>query len=126
MQGPAPSVPFLAQMAFPDRLVALRRLKGLTQQSLSDSTGIHVTQIRRYEAGKAEPTLEILRKLARGLGVTGDALLFDETERGPQQETFRMRLEAIDRLDPAEVKTLEEVVDGLLLKHEARRWVRSA
>jgi transcriptional regulator with XRE-family HTH domain len=113
-------------MAFPDRLVALRRLKGLTQQSLSDSTGIHVTQIRRYEAGKAEPTLEILRKLARGLGVTGDALLFDETERGPQQETFRMRLEAIDRLDPAEVRTLEEVVDGLLLKHEARRWVRSA
>jgi hypothetical protein len=37
-----------------------------------------------------------------------------------------MRLEAIDRLDPAEVRTLEEVVDGLLLKHEARRFVRSA
>ena len=113
-------------MAFPDRLVALRRQKGLTQQTLSDTTGIHVTQIRRYEAGRSEPTLEILRKLARGLGVTGDALLFDADERGPQNEGFRLRLEAIDRLDENEIKTLEEVVDGLLLKHEARRWVRTA
>jgi len=113
-------------MAFPDRLVALRREKGLTQQALSDTTGIHVTQIRRYEAGKAEPTLEILRKLARGLGVPGDALLFDTDERGPQRESFRLRLEALDRLDDEELRIVEEVVDGILLKHDAKRWTRTA
>lgn len=113
-------------MAFPERLVALRREKGLTQQTLSDTTGIHVSQIRRYEAGKAEPTLEILRKLARGLGIPGDALLFDDAERGPRRESIRLRLEAIDRLDDDELKVLEEVVDGILLKHDAKRWTRSA
>lgn len=109
-------------MAFPERLVALRREKGLTQQTLSDTTGIHVTQIRRYEAGKAEPTLEILRKLARGLGVPGDALLFDDTERGPRRESIRLRLEAIDRLDEDEMHVIETVLDSILLKHEARRY----
>jgi len=111
-----------ARMAFPVRLVALRKQKGLTQQSLSDATGIHAAQIRRYESGRSEPTLEILRKLARGLGATGDSLLFDEGERGPQREDFRMRMEALDRLDPDEVKVIEQVVDGMLLKHEARRY----
>jgi transcriptional regulator with XRE-family HTH domain len=124
MRSPAATLP-CGHMAFPDRLVALRREKGLTQQSLSDTTGIHVTQIRRYEAGKAEPTLEILRKLARGLGVPGDSLLFDTDERGPQRESFRLRLEALDRLDD-ELKIVEEVFDGILLKHDAKRWTRTA
>lgn len=109
-------------MAFPDRLVALRREKNMTQQALSDATGIHVSQIRRYEGGRSEPTLEILRKLARGLGATGDSLLFDPDERGPQRENFRMRLEALDRLDDDEVKVVEQLLDGMLLRHSARRY----
>ena len=68
----------------------------------------------------------MLRKLARGLGVVGDALLFDEGERGPQSESFRMRLEAIDRLDDTAMSVLEQVADGMLLRHEARRLIRSA
>lgn len=114
-----------ATMAFPDRLVALRKQKGLTQQALSDATGVHVSQLRRYEAGKAEPTLEILRKLARGLGVPGDALLFDQSERGPQDESFRMRLEAIDRLSDDDRHVIEQVLDGLLVKREVRRLAGS-
>lgn len=113
-------------MAFPDRLVALRRKKGLTQQALSDASGVHVSQLRRYEAGKAEPTLEILRRLARGLAVPGDSLLFDPTERGPQEETIRMRLEAIDRLDADDRHVIEQVLDGLLVKSGVRRLAASA
>jgi transcriptional regulator with XRE-family HTH domain len=112
-------------MAFPDRLVTLRKQKGITQQSLSDATGVHVSQLRRYEAGKSEPTLEILRKLARGLGVPGDALLFDQAERGPQEENFRMRLEAIDRLSDDDRHVIEQVLDGLIVKHEVRRLAAS-
>jgi hypothetical protein len=33
--------------------------------------------------------------------------------------------EAISRLDPDETKTAKEVLDGLIPKHEARRWVSS-
>jgi hypothetical protein len=45
---------------------------------------------------------------------------------GPQRESFRLRLEALDRLDDEELRIVEEVVDGILLKHDAKRWTRTA
>jgi hypothetical protein len=35
-------------------------------------------------------------------------------------------LEALDRLDDDELRIVEEVVDGILLKHDAKRWTRTA
>ena len=51
-------------MDFAHRLAAVRKERGLTQQTLADHVGIHVTQIRRYEAGTNQPTLDVLRALA--------------------------------------------------------------
>ncbi len=56
--------------------------RGLTQQALADRVGIHVSQVRRYEAGGSQPTLDVLRNLAVVLSVSSDALVFDEAERG--------------------------------------------
>lgn len=118
-------LPSSSQMAFRTRLVSLRKHNGLTQEALAAASGVHVSQIRRYEAGKAEPTLDILRKLARALAVPGDALLFDPDERGPQIGTFRMRLEAIDQLDQDERHVIEQVLDGLLVKRGVRRLAQA-
>ncbi len=38
-------------MEFPKRLVHFRKQNGLTQQLLSEMVDIHVSQIKRYEAG---------------------------------------------------------------------------
>jgi len=57
----------LLAMDFPDRLATLRKDKGLTQQALADQVGVHVVQIRRYEAGKSQPTLDVIRNLAVAL-----------------------------------------------------------
>jgi transcriptional regulator with XRE-family HTH domain len=38
-----------------ERLAALRKAKGLTQQALADLVGLHTMQIHRYEAGRASP-----------------------------------------------------------------------
>ena len=83
--------------------------------------GTHVTRIRRCEAAKAEPTLEILRNLARSLGVSADVLLFDENERGPDDD-LRLPFEAAERLDPDEKRLVRELPDALLLKHQVRQW----
>lgn len=112
-------------MQFAQRLVTLRKQKGLTQQALSDLTGIHLTQIRRYEAGATQPTFEMLRKLAVALSVSADVLLFDEGERGPSDD-LRLQFEAASRLDPDEKRLVREVLDGILLRHDAKRWTRSA
>jgi transcriptional regulator with XRE-family HTH domain len=110
----------IAIMDFPERLASLRRQKKMTQQALADSVGIHVTQLRRYEAGTSQPTLEVLRKLAVALNISADMLLFDQNERGPDND-LRLHFEAASRLDPGEKEMLKSLLEGMLLKHDAKR-----
>ena len=107
-------------MEFPERLTALRKQKGLTQQALSDRTGIHLTQVRRYEAGTTLPTFEILRKLAVALSVPADVLLFDKDERGPADD-LRVEFEATKRLDPAEREAIRTLIHGVVVQHDVKR-----
>ena len=112
----------LPAMAFPERLSTLRKQRALTQQALADAIGLHVTQLRRYEAGKAQPTLDVLRKLAVALRVTSDVLVFDREERGPDDE-LRLQFEAISKLDPEEKKVVRSVLESILIKNDAKRWL---
>lgn len=113
--------PDLLEMDFPQRLAALRKERALTQQALADHVGVHVSQIRRYEAGDSAPTLDVLRKLAIALSVSADTLVFDKDERGPDDD-LRLQFEAATRLDPDEKHLIRELIEGILIKHEAKRW----
>ena len=42
----------------------LRKDKGLSQRDLASQTGVHYSNIAQIEAGKSNPTLETLMKLA--------------------------------------------------------------
>lgn len=114
----------LTLMAFAERLAEFRKKKGLTQKALADAVDMSLIQINRYEGGSSLPNLEAIRKLSVALGVTADELIFDDGERGPD-DALRIQFEAISRFDPDEKKTAKEVLDGLILKHEARRWASS-
>ena len=84
----------LLTMDFPDRLTLLRKERGLTQQALAGLVDVHVSQIRRYENGSTQPTLDVIRKLAIALGVSADLLVFDKGEREPREELKR-QIEAL-------------------------------
>ena len=111
-------------VAFPERLAQLRKERGLSQKQLAEAIGVHYTQLRRYEAGTSQPTLEVLRTLAKTLNVSADTLIFDASER-PIAEPFREHLQALSRLSEEEQKVAREVLDALLLKHDAKRWASS-
>lgn len=115
----------LADMDFPQRLAKLRKDKSLTQHALADASGVHVSQIRRYEGGTSQPTLEVLRKLAVALSVSADLLLFDREERGPDEE-LRLQFERIAGFDTEEKKIVKAVLDSLILKHEAKQWAAAS
>lgn len=107
-------------MSFKDRLVALRKGKKLTQQALADQVRVHVVQIRRYEGGDAQPTLDVIRRLAVALSVSADVLVFDQDERGPGDD-FRMQFEALNRFTDEEKKVARQLLDSLILQHTANR-----
>jgi transcriptional regulator with XRE-family HTH domain len=110
----------VASMGFPERLAAFRKEKGLSQRRLAERINLHVAQIRRYESGSAQPTLDVIRRLAIALSVSADALVFDENERGPSDD-LRLQFEAVSRLDAKDREVVRSVIEGILLKHEARR-----
>jgi hypothetical protein len=53
--------------------------------------------------------------------ITTDFLLFDDTERGPDDE-LRLQFDVIARLDDEEKRVIRELIDGMILKYQARRW----
>ena len=113
--------PDLIAMQFPERIVALRKEKNLTQQALADKVEVHLTQIQRYESGAVQPTLDVIRRLAIALSVSADMLIFDKDERGPDDD-LKLQFEAISRMSKDEKKIIKALLDGMILKHEAQRW----
>jgi transcriptional regulator with XRE-family HTH domain len=115
------SKPVASSVDFPQRLAELRKRHSLTQQQLADRIGMHVVQLRRYEAGTSQPTLDVIRKLATALQVSADVLLFGKDERGPDDD-LRLQFEAVSGFDEEEKRVVRSLLEGMILKHEARRW----
>jgi transcriptional regulator with XRE-family HTH domain len=107
-------------MPFPERLATLRKQRGLTQQSLADAIGINVSQLKRYEAGTSQPTLDVLRKLAVALTISADVLLFDKDERGPDEE-LRLQFEAVTRMPTEDKRAIKTLLEGMIVKNRAKQ-----
>jgi hypothetical protein len=67
----------------------------------------------------SQPTLDAIRKLAVSLNVSADMLLFGKDERGPGNE-LRFQFEAVSRFDSKDKKAARAVLDGLILRHQAK------
>ena len=111
----------VAWMSFTDRFLQLRKQHALTQQQMADAVGIHITQIKRYEAGEAQPSLDILKKIAVAFSVSTDWLIFEEGEREPQDE-LKLKFEAITHMDNDERHVVLSVLDSMILKHQTKRF----
>lgn len=60
---------------FGRNLKRIRLAQSLSQEDLMARADVHRTQISKYERGETEPQLEILARLAKGLGVSIDSLV---------------------------------------------------
>ncbi len=112
----------LYPMPFADRLILLRKKRGLTQEGLADLIGITKTQVYRYERNSAQPTLEVIKRLAIALSVSTDELIFEEDERQPDENLGRL-LEGIKQLDPGEKHVIKEMIEGMIVKHQTRKMM---
>ena len=115
---------WLNPMHFPARLIQFRKAQGLTQQSLSDAAQIHVNQIKRYEAGSAQPTLEALVRLAKVLHISLDELVFDESARTPSEDLM-LQFEAVSQMPDDERRIIKALLDGMIMKYQTRKMVSS-
>ena len=117
-----PSV--VAWMSFTNRFLQLRKQHGLTQPQMAEAVGIHITQVKRYESGEAQPSLDILKKIAMAFSVSTDWLIFEDGEREPQDE-LKLKFEAITQMDDDERHVVLSVLDSMILKHQTKRFFTS-
>jgi transcriptional regulator with XRE-family HTH domain len=64
-------------------LKRLRALRGLSLEKLAQQSGVSRAMLGQIELGQSAPTINVLWKIARGLGVTFSALLTTHERRGP-------------------------------------------
>ena len=63
------------QREFANRLTEVRISKGLTRKEVAALLGIHDTTYGKYELGRREPSLELIRQIADLFYVTADYLI---------------------------------------------------
>lgn len=56
------------------RIMALRKLAGLTQEQLSERAGLQRSHVSKIEAGKYAVNIETLQSIAEALGMTVDII----------------------------------------------------
>ncbi|MEW5251359.1 helix-turn-helix domain-containing protein [Microbulbifer discodermiae] len=115
------SIYLLHLMSIAKRLAEFRKQKGLTQQALADAIGLHVTQVKRYEAGSSQPSLEAIKKIAKTLRVTTDSLIFEEGELEPETD-LALQFQAIRQMPDEEKQVIKQLLEGMIIKYETARW----
>ena len=63
--------------SFAQKLKALRKSKGITQEKLAELLNISIMTIRRWEWGVHTPRMDEIKRLAKALGVDENDLLND-------------------------------------------------
>ncbi len=61
------------------------------------------------------------RLFAQTLRVTTDSLIFEGDELAPEVN-LTLQLLAISGMSPAEQRIIQELLEGMIIKHEAERW----
>jgi transcriptional regulator with XRE-family HTH domain len=106
------------------RLVRLRKERGLTQAQMAERLGVSQPVVSDYERGGLRLHGELILKVAEILEVSADQLLGIETKappkkRGPQSQLER-QLAAIASLPRKEQQQLLAVVDAFITQHATR------
>ncbi|HED36256.1 MAG TPA: XRE family transcriptional regulator [Gammaproteobacteria bacterium] len=108
-------------MNIAQRLSSLRKEKGLTQQALASALDLHITQVKRYEAGISQPSLDALKKISKTLRVSIDSLVFDTEELTPDED-LALQFQTIAKMPDVEKDIIKELIEGMIIKYETQRW----
>jgi transcriptional regulator with XRE-family HTH domain len=109
-------------MAIGDKILALRKERGWSQQQLAKKIRTSGPIVGRYERGEMVPSVEVAKKLADTFDVTLDYLV-DDTGRAAEikDKAMLQRLIELDALDAEDKETIVHVLDSLLRDAKARK-----
>ncbi|MEE8432774.1 MAG: helix-turn-helix transcriptional regulator [Candidatus Desulfatibia sp.] len=115
-------------MFFGKNLVKFRKEKSLTQEGLVKLSGVAISQIRRYETDKSSPSLEVIIKLAKTLGVSIDEMVFEKITGVASNKIIDRELleqfEMISAMAEEEKYVVKKMLEGVIVKHQVEKMMR--
>ena len=111
---PASSEP-VTNTDFGNRLAAARKQSGLTQQALADCLRRSRLPAPPLRSRHHQPTLDVLRNLAARAEHQHRLAPVRPRRTRPRNTHLRLRLEALDQLDPDEQANVLAMIEGALL-----------
>ena len=115
-------------MSFGKNLVKLRKEKWLTQEDLVKLSGVAISQIRRYETDKSSPSLDVIIRLAKALGVSIDEMVFDKVTGIAASKIIDRELleqfEIISAMTKDEKYVVKKMLEGVIVKHQVEKMMK--
>lgn len=96
-----------------DKLKLIRKNIGLSQQALADNLGVKRATVSSWEAGRTEPDIATIVKIAMLTGVTTDFLLCMPIGYKAEDTSAQKMLTQIENLSPADRLVMEKVLAAL-------------
>lgn len=95
-------------MEFNEKLQALRKQKGLTQEELADALYVSRTAVSKWESGRGYPSIDTLKDISAFFNITIDELLsggelLNIAENDNKQKQNRFRAVVFGLLDVSAV-----------------------
>lgn len=110
-----------------EKIAALRRKAGLSQEALAEELGISRQAVSRWETNESLPDTEKTIRLSRRFGVTTDYLLLDSVQEttpssapGPKRRWFRFLSVGFALLGT--LLTLTGLVSAILWAVQTNQW----
>lgn len=116
-------------LSFGQRLAALRKARGFTQQEFADEVGISRRMVAYYEGQSQHPPTTHLPIMARVLKLSTDELLGTASikQRPSREQDSRLgrRLKQIEKLDAADKRQVLQLIDAFIERGQLKRKVQT-
>jgi transcriptional regulator with XRE-family HTH domain len=112
---------------FSERLKRARLDKGFSKSDLASEIGVHYSQIGRYEEKGAQPSADVLAKLANALGVSSDYLMNgtpdDLADSSLSDKELLNQFKIIEKLPEGDRSVVKVFLDAFITKNKLKQMV---
>jgi transcriptional regulator with XRE-family HTH domain len=112
------------------KIKQLRNEKGLSQSDLEKRSGVSSKLLSKYENGRIMPTADTLKKIAEGLDISADYLIFDNVPKDGRCQLNDLQLferfKEVERMPDEEKLIIMHLIDAVIVKTRVEQAVKIA
>mgnify|MGYP006293011855 CR=1 FL=1 len=114
-------------MQLGDRILKLRKQKNWSQSDLAEKVGVTYAQIGRYETKGAQPSADVLKKIADALDTTTDFLMYgdiDEKAKSSLKDAeLLQQFNAVEQMNDDDRNIVKRLISAFITQNKLKQLV---